>query len=163
LNPCDPDDSSIDCQTDTDNDGLTDAQESVLCTSETDADTDNDGITDGIEVTNGSDPCDPCSPNNSSPDCTDGIHIPTAFSPDGIGNSENNSYSIIAGKNIKTVYFTIFDRWGNIILKSDSKNFTWDGTYKNKPCNSGVYAYQAEVLYIDGKREVLSGNITLIR
>jgi len=163
LNPCDPDDSSPDCQIDTDNDGLTDAQESILCTSPTNADTDGDGINDGNEVTAGSDPCDPCSPINSSVECSEGIHIPTAFSPDGVGNNANNVYSIIAGKNIKSVYFTIFDRWGNIILESSQKNFTWDGTYKQKPCNSGIYAYQARVEYIDGKREILTGNITLIR
>ncbi len=163
LNPCDPDDSSIDCQIDTDGDGLTDANEGVLCTSPTVADTDGDGISDGIEVTNGSDPCDACSPDDSSPDCTEGIHIPTAFSPDGIGNSVNNTYSIIAGKNIKSIYFTIIDRWGNVILETDDRDFTWDGTYKNKPCNSGIYAYQASVEYIDGKREFLTGNITLLR
>jgi gliding motility-associated-like protein len=163
LNPCDPDDSSPDCQIDSDNDGLTDAQESVLCTSPLLADSDGDGINDGNEVANGSDPCDACNPDDSSPDCADGIHIPTAFSPDGIGNSQNNVYSIIVGKNIKTVDFTIFDRWGNIILETSSKNFTWDGTYKQKPCNSGIYAYQARVEYIDGKTEVLTGNITLIR
>jgi gliding motility-associated-like protein len=163
LNPCDPDDSSIDCQIDTDSDGLTDADESVLCTSPTVADTDGDGLSDGIEVTNGSDPCDPCSPDNSSTDCTDGIHIPTAFSPDGIGNSANNTYSIVVGKNIKYVYFTIYDRWGNVILETDNRSFKWDGTYKNKPCNSGIYAFQARVEYIDGKREILTGNITLLR
>jgi gliding motility-associated-like protein len=163
LNPCDPDDSSIDCQIDTDNDGLTDAQESVLCTSPNVSDSDGDGINDGIEVNNGSDPCDPCNPSNSSIDCTEGIHIPTAFTPDGIGNEVNNLYSIIVGKNIKNVYFTIFDRWGNTILETSNKNFTWDGSYKQKPCNSGIYAYQARVEYIDGKREILTGNITLIR
>jgi gliding motility-associated-like protein len=163
LNPCDPDDSSLDCQIDTDGDGLTDANESVLCTSPTVTDTDGDGIFDGIEVTNGSDPCDACSPDDSSPDCTDGIHIPTAFSPDGIGNSVNNTYSIIVGKNIKNVYFTIFDRWGNVILETDNRNFKWDGTYRSKPCNSGIYAFQARVEYIDGKREILTGNITLLR
>ena len=163
INPCDPDDSSIDCQIDTDSDGLTDADESVLCTSPTVADTDGDGLSDGVEVTNGSDPCDACSPDNSSPDCTDGIHIPTAFSPDGVGNSVNNTYSIIVGKNIKYFYFTIFDRWGNVILETDNRDFKWDGTYKNKPCNSGIYAFQARVEYIDGKRELLTGNITLLR
>jgi gliding motility-associated-like protein len=163
INPCDPDDSSIDCQIDTDGDGLTDADESVLCTSPTVADTDGDGLSDGVEVTNGSDPCDACSPDNSSPDCTDGIHIPTAFSPDGVGNSVNNTYSIIVGKNIKYFYFTIFDRWGNVILETDNRDFKWDGTYKNKPCNSGIYAFQARVEYIDGKRELLTGNITLLR
>ncbi len=163
LNPCDPDDSSPDCQIDTDGDGLPDPQEATLCTDPTVFDTDGDGISDGVEVTSGTDPCDPCSPTNNTPDCTDGIHIPTAFSPDGIGNELNNTYSIIVGKNIKSIQFTIFDRWGNIILQTTSKQFTWDGTYKSKYCNAGIYAYQALVEYTNGNKETLSGNITLIR
>ncbi len=163
LNPCDPDDSSSDCQIDTDGDGLPDPQEATLCTDPTVFDTDGDGISDGVEVTSGTDPCDPCSPTNNTPDCTDGIHIPTAFSPDGIGNELNNTYSIIVGKNIKSIQFTIFDRWGNIILQTTSKQFTWDGTYKSKYCNAGIYAYQALVEYTNGNKETLSGNITLIR
>ncbi|MBM3452535.1 MAG: T9SS type B sorting domain-containing protein, partial [Bacteroidetes bacterium] len=163
LDPCDPDDSSIDCQIDTDADGLLDEEEALLCTSPTNFDTDGDGLSDGLEVTNGSDPCDPCSPNDSDPDCADGIHIPTAFSPDGIGSTENNVYSIIVGKNIKSLNFTIFDRWGNVIIETDNRDFTWDGTYKNIPCNSGIYAYQAMVEYVDGKKEILNGNITLLR
>jgi gliding motility-associated-like protein len=163
INPCDPDDSSADCQIDTDNDGLTDAQEAVLCSSPTVADTDGDGIIDGVELTNGSNPCDPCSPDNSSADCALGIHIPTAFTPNGSGKPENDVYQIIAGKNIARINFKIFDRWGNLIFQSDKKDFKWDGNNKSKPCNSGVYAYIVEVTYVDGKDETLSGNITLLR
>lgn len=163
INPCDPDDSSADCQIDTDNDGLTDAQEAVLCSSPTVADTDGDGIIDGVELTNGSNPCDPCSPDNSSADCALGIHIPTAFTPNASGKPENDVYQIIAGKNIARINFKIFDRWGNLIFQSDKKDFKWDGNYKSKPCNSGVYAYIVEVTYVDGKDETLSGNITLLR
>ena len=163
INPCDPDDSSADCQIDTDNDGLTDAQEAVLCSSPTVADTDGDGIIDGVELANGSNPCDPCSPDNSSADCALGIHIPTAFTPNASGKPENDVYQIIAGKNIARINFKIFDRWGNLIFQSDKKDFKWDGNYKSKPCNSGVYAYIVEVTYVDGKDETLSGNITLLR
>jgi gliding motility-associated-like protein len=163
LNPCDPDDSSADCQIDTDGDGLTDGQESILCTSPTLADSDEDGISDGSEVANGSNPCDACSPDNSSPDCKVGIHIPTAFSPNSTGNPENDVYQIIVGKNIAQIDFKIFDRWGNLIFQSDKKDFKWDGSYKSKPCNSGVYAFLVDVTYIDGTDKTISGNITLLR
>jgi gliding motility-associated-like protein len=163
LNPCDPDDSSADCQIDTDGDGLTDGQESLLCTSPTIADSDADGISDGSEVANGSNPCDACSPDNSSPDCTVGIHIPTAFSPNATGNPDNDVYQIIVGKNIAQIDFKIFDRWGNLIFQSDKKDFKWDGNYKSKPCNSGVYAFLVDVTYIDGTDKTISGNITLLR
>jgi hypothetical protein len=31
------------------------------------------------------------------------------------------------------------------------------------PCNTGVYAYMADVLFVTGEKKVFSGNITLIR
>ncbi len=163
LDPCDPDDSLPLCQIDTDADGLTDAQEGVLGTDPTNPDTDGDGYSDGQELANGSNPLDPCDPDDTSPECATGVHIPTAFSPNNIGNVANNGYSIIVGYDVATFTFNIYDRWGNNMFQSSTPNFVWDGTNKGANCNSGVYAYSIDVLYLDGKKETLSGNITLIR
>jgi gliding motility-associated-like protein len=163
LNPCDPDDTLPGCQIDTDGDGLTDAQEGTLGTNPNNPDTDGDGYSDGQEVTLGSSPFDPCDPDDTSPDCSTGIHFPTAFSPDGVGDELNESYSIIVGKDVKEFVFYVFDRWGNTMFQSSSKNLKWNGTFEGKPCNSGVYAYMADVVFLNGEKKVYSGNITLIR
>jgi len=153
----------IDCISDSDNDGLTDYDESFLCTNSSLFDTDGDGISDGDEDVQGSDPCDPCDPSNNLAGCGTGIHIPTAFSPNGSGFSENNVYQIIAGQDIAKIDFKIIDRWGNIIFESEDKKFQWDGSYNGQICNNGVFAYFVDVSYSTGKSETLSGNITLIR
>jgi len=147
---------------DSDGDGLTDSEEVNIGTDPNNPDTDGDGISDGDEVNAGSDPLDPCDPI-ATPGCFTGIHIPTAFSPNGIGNNLNNTYSIIAGSNIKSLNFVIYDRWGNIVFESSNKEFVWDGSFKGKECNSGAYAYMVTVNYFNGTTEVKSGNITLIR
>ncbi len=161
LDPCDPDNTLPGCQNDTDGDGLSDAQENMLGTDPNNPDSDGDGIDDGVEINNGTDPLDPCDPNNSLDACITGIHIPTGFSPN--GDNHNDIYSIIVGKDIAEITFSIWDRWGNRILKTSDKDFKWDGTFKGVSCNAGIYAYMVEVSYTDGRKETLSGNITLIR
>ncbi|MEN9699866.1 MAG: hypothetical protein RLZZ301_1064 [Bacteroidota bacterium] len=163
LNPCDPDDTLPGCQIDTDFDGLTDAQEATLGTNPNNADTDGDGINDGTEVTNGSNPLDPCDPDATSPECATGIYFPTAFSPNGVGDGLNEVYQVIAGKDIASLSFKVFDRWGNLMFESSSKTFKWDGSTHGKACNSGVYAYICEVVYDTGATKKFTGNITLIR
>ena len=163
LNPCDPDDTLPGCQIDSDGDGLTDAQEGILGTNPNNPDTDGDGYSDGQEVSISSNPIDPCDPDDTSPDCSVGIHFPTAFSPDGIGDNLNEQYSIIVGKDIKEFVFYIYDRWGNVMFESSSKTLKWDGTYKGLACNAGVYAFMADVTFLSGEKKVYSGNITLIR
>ena len=185
LDPCSPNTNAVNCDSDgdgilnvdeiniygtdpfnpdTDGDGILDGIEVTnLCLNPLVFDTDGDGLSDGVEVSQGSDPCDECSPDDSSPDCSIGIHIPTAFSPNGVGNNLNNVYQIIAGKDISSIKFKIFDRWGAAIFESEDKKFQWNGKYKGLDCNSGVYAYFVEILYLSGKKETLNGNITLIR
>ncbi len=185
LDPCSPNTNAVNCDSDgdgilnvdeiniygtdpfnpdTDGDGILDGIEVTnLCINPLVFDTDGDGLSDGVEISQGSDPCDECSPDDSSPDCSIGIHIPTAFSPNGVGNNLNNVYQIIVGKDISSIKFKIFDRWGAAIFESEDKKFQWNGKYKGLDCNSGVYAYFVEILYLSGKKETLNGNITLIR
>jgi gliding motility-associated-like protein len=179
LNPCDPDDSSPDCQLDTDTDGVTDAQELIDGTVSTDPcsyviasitlpitsgiDCDSDGLLDIDEIANGSNPFDPCDPNNAGIDCINGIYLPTGFSPNGNGPDMNETLEILVGQDVASFTLYIYDRWGNKMIQTSDKNFTWDGSYDGKPCNAGVYAYILDVKFVTGIEETRSGNITLIR
>jgi gliding motility-associated-like protein len=100
-------------------------------------------------------------PNISDDDF--GVFIPTAFSPNDVGNSSNNQFSIIVDETVKEIYFYIYDRWGELIFTSNNLYFSWDGTFRGKNCMSGIYAYQAIIFYNDGKKKIKTGNTTLIR
>jgi hypothetical protein len=39
----------------------------------------------------------------------------------------------------------------------------WDGTFKGKELNPGVYIYWAEIEYQGGTTRILKGDVTLIR
>lgn len=90
-----------------------------------------------------------------------GFHLPTAFSPN--GDNKNEIFRFVVGYDIKSFTLRIFDRWGNSIVNTGEPKFVWDGTYKGKNVEGGVYVYTVEVNYFDRTTEVLSGNITVVR
>lgn len=177
FDPCDPDDSDPQCQIDTDGDGVTDLAENAGGTDPNDpcdysvaaitlpitsgSDCDGDGIDDATEVANNTNPFDPCDPNATGVECATGIHVPSAFSPNGDGT--NDALAIIVGTDVVTYTIRIYDRWGNLITTSSDEGFEWDGTHNGTLCNSGVYAYMLEVVFDDGSAELREGNITLLR
>ena len=161
LDPCDPVNTSPDCIVDNDGDGITNAQEGVLGTDPNNPDTDGDGITDGLEVDNGSNPLDPCSPNGVGLTCNPGILVPTGFSPNGDNN--NDAFRVFAGSDVKAFKMSVYDRWGNKMFETTESGFGWDGNYKGKELNPGIYAYMLEIIFKNGTAELKSGNITLIR
>lgn len=97
-----------------------------------------------------------------------GIFVPTAFSPNG---APENRRLIVHGKSrtVKNIrVFRIFDRWGELVFEDFNfgvNDFSrgWDGAFRGQPCDPGVFVWYAEVEYLDGYEEVVSGNSTLIR
>ena len=59
--------------------------------------------------------------------------------------------------------FFIYNRWGEKVFESTDRTIGWDGFYKGKACDAGVFAYYLEVTFFDDNVKKLSGNITLVR
>jgi gliding motility-associated-like protein len=75
----------------------------------------------------------------------------------------NNQFSVIVDETVQSIDFFIYDRWGEQIFTSANIYFSWDGKYNNVDCSSGIYAYQALVIYVDGTKKIKTGNISLFR
>ncbi len=90
------------------------------------------------------------------------IFIPTIFSPNG---DLNNDKLVIHGLTdcIPTFNFSVYDRWGEMVFETSDLLTYWDGTYKGKAMNTGVYFYKLIAIKIDGTTVNLSGNTTLVR
>jgi len=86
--------------------------------------------------------------------------LPNGFSPN---NDGENDILYVRGTGIQSVFLQIFDRFGNLIFETSEQETGWDGTYKNKPVNTGVYIYSLSVQYKDGRLDSKQGNITLFR
>ncbi len=95
------------------------------------------------------------------------VYIPNAISPndDGI----NDVFTIFSGADVKEILnLEVYDRWGGRVyqhgaLKPNDVQVGWDGTHKGKPATSGVYVWQATIIFQDGKKRELTGEVTLLR
>ncbi|MGE5356160.1 MAG: gliding motility-associated C-terminal domain-containing protein [Deltaproteobacteria bacterium] len=72
--------------------------------------------------------------------------IPEAFTPDDQNEELNRTFWIYiadqgyAKPRVKILSTEIFNRWGEKVFSSAGSNF-WDGTYRSKPVQAGVYIY----------------------
>lgn len=90
------------------------------------------------------------------------IYVPTVFSPNGTGPSQNNTLCVY-GNCIAELNYSVYNRWGERVFETSDNTICWDGTYKGKALNSGVYAYKLVVTLFDGFYIEDSGNLTLVR
>ncbi len=87
------------------------------------------------------------------------LYIPNLFSPNGDGH---NDYWMVFGP-IEEIHIIIYDRWGNKIFETTDAQQQWDGTYKGKPVNSGIYAYYIRYKLTDGTEGTAQGYLVLTR
>jgi gliding motility-associated-like protein len=88
------------------------------------------------------------------------VYIPNAFSPNG---DLDNDIFIPVGYGLEEIKLTIFDRWGEVIFKSNGDKIGWDGNSKSgKPCEQNVYVYLAEIKTMAGNTVKRTGHVTLL-
>jgi gliding motility-associated-like protein len=99
------------------------------------------------------------------------VVFPNAFTPNESGAS-GGYYNITALNNDIFFPYTsgvvefnlqIFNRWGELIFESNDIKQGWDGYYRGKLCQLGVYVWKAKVKLTNGKQFNKAGNVTLLR
>lgn len=86
------------------------------------------------------------------------VFIPNTFTPNGDGK---NDILYVRSSIIKEFTLRIYNRWGELIFESDSLDKGWDGYYKGKLCEQGVYDYYLQGICINDEKFIKKGNITL--
>ncbi len=90
------------------------------------------------------------------------VFIPNAFTPD----DDNVNESFRPKFNIDMVVeydFMIFDRWGELIFSTGAPINGWEGTYKGRPVQQGVYVYKIKIKDTNNKHHDYTGSVNLIR
>lgn len=91
------------------------------------------------------------------------VYVPNSFTPNG---DKNNEYFRVVARNYKTMNMTIYNRWGDELLRLDGDQpavIGWDGTYNGKPSPQGVYTYKLIVTDLKNNIHTSFGQINLVR
>jgi gliding motility-associated-like protein len=87
------------------------------------------------------------------------IFIPNSFTPN---NDGVNDIFYAQGHGISKITMTIYNRWGNVLFKSDENHPGWDGRYKDRVSEPGVYVYSLEIKTTAGKTVKRTGHVTIM-
>ena len=86
------------------------------------------------------------------------IYAPTIFAPKG---NANTIFEIFGSKEVTPIGLEIYDRWGTLILNSDTMK--WDGTYNGAAASEGTYIFIARFRKIfDNSILTKSGDVMLV-
>ena len=88
------------------------------------------------------------------------IFIPSAFTPN---NDLANDVLFVRGSNVKSIDFQLYNRWGEQVFETQNINVGWDGKYKGREVDPGVFVYHLKAICFDDQEYFTKGDVTLIR
>ncbi len=89
--------------------------------------------------------------------------IPNAFSPNGDGLNDVFIPKLKLERAYSTFEFRVYNRYGQMVYNTANMNSGWDGTYKGRPLEQGVYYYKISIFFLDGTTKHFNGELTLLR
>lgn len=87
-------------------------------------------------------------------------YVPTAFSPNDDGL---NDLFQVYGSTITTLHLAVYDRWGERLFESNEVNNGWDGSFRGRKMDTGVFAYTLSLGFRNGETARLAGSFLLVR
>ncbi len=89
------------------------------------------------------------------------IFVPTGFTPNGDGLNDVAKAIPVGIKEFK--YFTIYNRFGQMVFTTSNPSIAWDGTYAGKRQGSAAFVWKVEGIDYKGNRIFKKGTLVLIR
>ena len=94
------------------------------------------------------------------------VYVPNIFDPTGSGI---NVLTVYGGRDVEQIKdFKIYDRWGDLMYSTkdfypNDESKGWDGQWRGKSAQPGVYVWTAVILFRDGETELYSGDVTILK
>lgn len=92
------------------------------------------------------------------------LFVPNSFSPNNDGVNDIFMIYGLRPEFVESFHLSIYNRWGEKVFDTQQVNFSWDGTYKGKLLNPGVFVYHLKYVLQGGKSvEEQKGSLFLLR
>ncbi|MES2591258.1 MAG: PKD domain-containing protein [Bacteroidota bacterium] len=88
------------------------------------------------------------------------IFVPNTFTPNGDGN---NDLLFVRGNEIRSLYFAVYNRWGELVFETTDMKKGWDGMYKGLKADPAVFGWYIKAKCFNEGELKKKGNVTLIR
>jgi len=95
------------------------------------------------------------------PQCLLPVYVPTAFTPNGDGI--NDIFRIGDMKGQTLLDFSIYNRWGTLVFRTEDPAQGWDGNINAQPAPSGAFVYLIHYNDLNGKGNYIKGTVVLMR
>ncbi len=89
------------------------------------------------------------------------IYVPKVFTPNNDGTNDVLKPILVGIQTFR--YFSVYNRWGNLIYTTQDANQGWDGTFKGVAQPVETYLWMAEGVDVTGKKIVAKGMTSLVR
>jgi gliding motility-associated-like protein len=88
-------------------------------------------------------------------------YMPNAFTPN--DDNFNETFKPVGLAYAINYKFIIFNRWGEILFRTDNPQFGWDGKYGGEVVEQDLYFYRLEFVGVDELRHEEKGSIMILR
>ncbi len=85
------------------------------------------------------------------------LFIPNMFSPNGDGI--NDIFQVYSSA-LEALDLSIYNRWGELIFRSNDMHTGWDGSFKGKPQPAGAFIWRINGRYAGGEEIIINGGNT---
>ncbi len=95
-------------------------------------------------------------------DCPESlVSAANIISPNGDG--ANDYFEIRTSNEVSIELVEVYNRWGEVVFRSNDISRLWDGTFRGESCNPDVYTYYTRAYCSPGNGFTKYGNVTLIK
>ncbi|MBK6634037.1 MAG: gliding motility-associated C-terminal domain-containing protein [Chitinophagaceae bacterium] len=89
------------------------------------------------------------------------LYVPSAFTPNGDGNNDILKPILLGMRELH--FFKVFNRNGQLVFSTTTKNDGWDGRFNGKSQDAGTFVWMAEGINFRGELRQKKGTSILIR